>query len=195
MSIQQIKACIRGNILSQRRLLSPDKQAHASQQVCQKIQVLSAYQQAHHVGFYYPFKQEIDLSLLWDPFPQNKTCYLPTCSATDSLLFYPFTATTCLRKNQWGIPEPSVETGQSTQSDIIDVIFIPLLAFDMHGTRLGMGGGYYDRTLATNNRSLRIGIAYEFQKQAYLPADPWDKPMHAVVTDMTTYWFSNPTLL
>lgn len=70
----------------------------------------------------------------------------------------------------------------------IDVVLLPLLAFDGAGNRLGMGGGYYDRSLAgcrqrTLKRPLRVGLAFSWQQADSLPAQPWDVPLHAVVTE------------
>ncbi len=64
-----------------------------------------------------------------------------------------------------------------------DVIFAPLLAFDRDMNRLGQGGGYYDRAFARHSDALRIGIAWSVQEEEALPADPWDLPLHAVLTE------------
>ena len=70
----------------------------------------------------------------------------------------------------------------------LDVVLLPLLAFDLAGNRLGMGGGYYDRCFsAYRNRRLRhplrVGLAFAWQQADNLPAQPWDVPLHAVVTE------------
>lgn len=194
MSIHQIKACLRRNILSQRRHLSPALRAHASQQICAQIQALPSYQHAHDIAFYFAVNGEIDLSALWHPLPQDKVCYFPVIYSS-RLAFLPYTTATLLSNNQWGIPEPNLPIDDAIETQYLQIIFLPLVAFDIHGTRLGMGGGYYDRTLIDNQHTLRIGVAYEFQKQAYIPAASWDKPLHAVITETSTYWFSPPDLL
>ena len=66
--------------------------------------------------------------------------------------------------------------------------FLPAMAFDGQGTRLGMGGGYYDRTLAHHRPKLLIGIAYDVERQPFIEADAWDIPMDAVITERTIYW-------
>jgi 5-formyltetrahydrofolate cyclo-ligase len=195
MSIQQIKTCIRRDILEQRHNLPQYKKEQASQQICAKILALPEYQKAQHVASYYAVNGEVDLALLWGSTPTHKIHYLPKCTVKKSILFLPFTPATLLHTNPWGIPEPSVPNEQGITGDDIQIIFLPLVAFDMHGTRLGMGGGYYDRYLANNNHSIRIGVAYAFQKCAYIPPDPWDIPLHAVITEISAYWFSKPNLL
>ena len=64
-----------------------------------------------------------------------------------------------------------------------DVILMPLLAFDAAGNRLGQGGGHYDRALAALPGAIRIGVAWSVQQIDAVPADSWDIPMHAVVTE------------
>ena len=76
------------------------------------------------------------------------------------------------------------------------MIVAPLVAFDFQGRRLGMGGGFYDRTLAFLTRGSRgrrphfIALAYEIQKIAELPSDAWDVHLDAVVTESETYRFA-----
>ncbi|MEX2454061.1 MAG: 5-formyltetrahydrofolate cyclo-ligase [Rhodospirillaceae bacterium] len=67
-----------------------------------------------------------------------------------------------------------------------DIVCVPLLAFDAGGNRLGYGGGYYDRTLRAlrdNGVVLAVGVAYDEQQMASVPACPWDEPLDMVVTD------------
>ena len=64
-----------------------------------------------------------------------------------------------------------------------DIILMPLLGFDRQGTRLGQGAGYYDRALAQQSDPLRIGVAWSVQEFENLPADPWDMPLDAILTE------------
>jgi 5-formyltetrahydrofolate cyclo-ligase len=78
----------------------------------------------------------------------------------------------------------------------LDLVFVPLVAFDKEGHRLGMGGGYYDRTFAfkTKHSHLKgpklIGLAHDFQLQSQLPVMPWDIPLNAVITEAAIYNFT-----
>lgn len=65
-----------------------------------------------------------------------------------------------------------------------DVIIAPMLGFDRAMNRLGQGGGYYDRAFARYPDALRIGLAWSVQEQAALPADPWDLPLHVILTEV-----------
>jgi 5-formyltetrahydrofolate cyclo-ligase len=97
-----------------------------------------------------------------------------------------------MRTNRYGIPEPAALRG-SLSARWLDLIILPLVAFDATGTRLGSGTGYYDRALSY--RSLRkswrrprlVGIAYDFQRVDTLERKPWDIPLGLIVTERTIY--------
>lgn len=99
-----------------------------------------------------------------------------------------YCASNQLERNRFNILEPVAQGDIQTLKDV-DVILLPLLAFDKTGNRLGMGGGFYDRALAfKENRSPvepphLIGLAHQFQKVEQLPAENWDIPLDAILTD------------
>jgi len=99
-----------------------------------------------------------------------------------------------LTANRFGIAEPDLAAPQLLPASQLDIIVVPLVAFDGYGNRLGMGGGFYDRSL-TNCRDyspLLIGYGHSFQQVNQLPVQPWDKKLHAVVTESDCQWFSKP---
>ena len=63
-----------------------------------------------------------------------------------------------------------------------------MVAFDIHGTRIGMGKGYYDKTLATVRPKLLVGVAYEFQRLAFISPQIWDVKLDAIITEKNIYW-------
>ena len=91
-------------------------------------------------------------------------------------------------ENRYGIKEPDIGREHALTPEQIDLIFIPLVVVDQRGTRLGMGAGYYDRTLAHYRSPLLVGVAYEFQRQSFIEAQPWDIPLNLVITERNTYW-------
>ena len=106
----------------------------------------------------------------------------------------PFAEGTALARNRFGILEPaSRRRDRARKPCAIDVVLAPLVAFDSEGNRLGMGGGFYDRTLARLGhlrhwRTPRlVGVAYDFQKVDALPAQDWDVPLDAVVSEREVY--------
>lgn len=112
-----------------------------------------------------------------------------------ALWFLPYDDNTRLSRNRFGIPEPDVPAGRRCPARDLDVVLLPLVAFDGNGNRLGMGGGFYDRTFAylRNRKAWRkptlIGVAYEFQRLDALPTRPWDIPLDGVATERRLYRF------
>ena len=67
-------------------------------------------------------------------------------------------------------------------------MLLPLVAFDAHGTRLGRGAGYYDRTLEHQKPACLLGIAYAFQQIPWIQPEPWDIPLDGIVTEKNLHW-------
>lgn len=182
------KQALRSTLKNVRKRLSTHYQQSASIKVYNNLRKLDAYRYAKHIALYYASNGEIDLSNLWQAAPlQGKYCYFPALNNQESLSFLPATPVTPFHKNFFGILEPDVDLAQAVNPGKLDIILLPLLAFDIYGTRLGMGKGYYDRTLAGQDYPLMVGIAYDFQRQVYLPRENWDVPMHFIITPSTIY--------
>ncbi|RUO75495.1 5-formyltetrahydrofolate cyclo-ligase [Idiomarina seosinensis] len=103
------------------------------------------------------------------------------------LLFLRYDANTPMVKNRYGISEPALSCQQLVPLAQIDWLFMPLVGFDNHGNRLGMGGGYYDRTLVQWRKGLLpklrpIGLAFDQQYLEQIPVEPWDVPIQQVIT-------------
>lgn len=185
-----IKQTIRRNCQTTRAALTRQEQCLASQRVCEQIQALTLYQNAQHVVFYHAVRGEINLRALWEhALAAGKACYLPTVHANHTLSFLPFTLNTPWKINPYGIPEPDVHPTCAIPVDKLELIILPLVAFDAHGTRLGYGGGFYDRTFANMPNACLLGAAYAFQQQPLIPTEPWDAPLSGVVTELGVQWF------
>jgi len=125
----------------------------------------------------------------------NKQCYLPVLDPLGSnrLWFAPLSPGVSLRPNRFGIPEPQVSARHFVSARHLDLLLLPLVAFDPAGNRLGMGGGFYDRSLAYLKRRQRwvrpllYGVAHQFQCVASLQQASWDIPLHGIVTDQRVY--------
>lgn len=188
MSDQSQHAIRRSSILK-RKQFSTNDQKFCSKTICSHIQELPEYQAAKHIAFYHGVKGEVDLSELWNrALRDQKFCYFPVIMTNLSLSFLPAIPSVNYRLNQYGIPEPEVDLAQAIPPNKLDLILVPLVAFDQHGTRIGMGKGYYDRTLSTLRPKLLLGVAYEFQQQPLIQPQPWDVKLDAVVTEKTIYW-------
>lgn len=95
-----------------------------------------------------------------------------------------------LSLNRVGIWEPLNKRGRPTPSWSLSMVLLPLVAFDSRGTRLGMGGGYYDTYLAKlrRPRPLLVGYAHACQEVAEIDREPWDVPLDAVVTEASLHF-------
>lgn len=151
------------------------------------------FRKSRNIAFYLSNDGEIDLLALIElAWKQKKRCYLPVLGSTHSrsLWFVPYTPGTPLYRNRFGIYEP-VHQRSTRQFRVqsLDLIFMPLLAFDKQGNRLGMGGGFYDRSLAYLHQRRHwqkphlVGAAFDFQKVDALDTQIWDVPLSGVVTD------------
>lgn len=121
-------------------------------------------------------------------------CYLPVLKPAPQkhLWFAPHRLGDPLQPNRYGIPEPDTNRHPPLPLRQLDIILMPLVGFDEKLNRLGMGGGYYDRSLAFLHHSQwrrprLIGIAHECQKVNQLIPAPWDIPMDALVTEKMLY--------
>jgi 5-formyltetrahydrofolate cyclo-ligase len=120
----------------------------------------------------------------------KKQVYLPVLYpySENKLWFYPYTSKTTLSRNRFNIKEPVVK-GRPVLLSSIDIVFIPLVAFDNQGHRIGMGGGFYDRTFSYSKLQSKkrypkfVGLAHGLQQCASIKQQPWDISLDAVITD------------
>ncbi|MDP1925553.1 MAG: 5-formyltetrahydrofolate cyclo-ligase [Thiobacillus sp.] len=152
---------------------------------------------AQRIGFYLPQGGEFDAHPLLDQaLMMKRQCYLPMLPRRGRVMrFGRVGRKTQMTKNRYGIAEPV--DARALRARQLDLLLMPLVGFDHQGYRLGMGGGYYDATLAymQRRRSWRkprlVGIAYECQRVEKLPHDPWDMPLDAVLTERQLYRFNS----
>ncbi len=120
----------------------------------------------------------------------RKQVYLPVLSPFQSKLYFaPYSAGTKMHLNRFAIQEPACNPAKWVNAWQLDLMLLPLVAFDDSGNRLGMGGGFYDRSLAyrqSRTHSLRprlIGLAHELQREQKLAANSWDIPLNMIATE------------
>jgi len=190
---------LRHELRARRQELSASEQTHAAHQLSAHLVATRLYRVSRRIAVYLPNDGEIDpVPLMARIWKMNKTCYLPILSRLqhDRLWFAPFTQNTPLAANRFGILEPVVPARTWVRAQELDLILMPLVGFDTHGNRLGMGGGFYDKSLAfLHHRRLwrkphLIGLAHDFQRVKKLEACAWDVPLQGVVTDRAVYSFS-----
>jgi len=190
---------LRQSLRQQRRALSAAQQHRLSNRIANHISHSHLFRPAQHIACYLPNDSEVDLSpVIQRAWRMGKTCYLPVLSEGKEkrMWFAPYTANTRLKTNRYNIPEPDCHPSQWLAPQQLDLVLMPLVGFDQQGNRLGMGGGYYDRSFAFLNRDFGIkkprlvGVAYQLQCCESLPFEAWDVPLNAVVTEVGLWRFS-----
>ncbi len=189
---------LRANIRQQRRTLTTAQQHRYSAKIARHISHSHLFRSAQHIACYLANDGEVNLKpVIQRIWSMGKKCYLPLLSEgkNKQMWFALYTAKTTLKLNRYGIPEPQNHPGQWLAPQQLDLVLMPLVGFDNDGNRLGMGGGYYDRSFAFLNRSFGIkkprllGAAYALQRCANLPAEPWDVPLSAIATESGLHHF------
>jgi 5-formyltetrahydrofolate cyclo-ligase len=189
-NLSQQRKAIRESMREQRTSLSAQQQLLASRKLCQVLMSQSWFQRARNIAIYLAHDGEIDPRVFADKaLYRKKLCHLPSLHPVKEkqLWFADYDGPRI--KNKYGIEEPDPKRNQMFNANQLDVVLLPLVAFDPQGGRLGMGGGYYDRTFAFLNgrkgtqKPKLIGLAHHFQQVPQLPIESWDVPLNAIVTD------------
>lgn len=189
---------IRSAMRQKRRAISAEQQLLAAKALAERILDDPDYQHAGKLAFYRAFDGEISPDIvLQSALSQGKRCFLPFMDQADeSMRFVEFQTGAPLKQNIYGIQEPQPRTNNVLTTELLDLIFLPLVAFDITGTRLGMGKGYYDKHLAylpdnkgknTATSPKLVGLAHECQRVENLERAAWDIPMDKIITDQNTY--------
>lgn len=180
---------IRTHYRRQRNQLTASEQSLAAEKILPICLHSSLLSQAKTVACYLANDAEIDSRLIIDYcWQHNKRVVLPVLHpfSKGHLLFVEYKIDTPMYTNRYGIEEPIPTSQNLCLLNQIDVIFTPLVAFDATGNRLGMGGGYYDRSLAPisrdNLKTQLIGLAHECQQTDKLVTDSWDIPLNGIAT-------------
>lgn len=194
-SKKKLTSDIRSHLREQRKALSTDTQQRHSKALCQNIIQQKTYRNSRHVGCYLANDGEIDPYLLIEhAWLAHKKVYLPVLSPIkNSLYFAPYKENTRFEHNRFNIAEPICQPSDWVKASQLDLLLMPLVAFDEHGNRVGMGGGFYDRTLSYLQhrqfwkKPVLMGLAHELQKVAQLEAQHWDIPLDYIVTEKQIY--------
>lgn len=194
------RAQLRRAIRQRRRAMLPAERRQRSLRLTRLMRGLSIFRNSRRIAFYLANDGEIDPRyLLNDALKNGKSSYLPIIDPLGShkLWFATYNLFSKLRLNRLRIYEPIQHPTKWIRARSLDLIIIPLVAFDKNGNRLGMGGGYYDQTLAFLKqrhywrRPWLVGIAYDFQEVATLKPQSWDIPLNMVVSESHIYRFNN----
>jgi len=185
---------------AQRQSLSAKEQQQHSKTLCQNITKQRIYTNSRNIACYIANDGEIDPCLIIEHARfLHKKIYLPVLSPFKSYLYFaPCEADSVFRPNRFNIPEPVCHPSKWVTAWQLDLLLLPLVAFDARGNRMGMGGGFYDRTLAYLRyrkhwkKPVLAGLAHEVQKTDRLDRQSWDIPLNYIITEAQHYSASYP---
>lgn len=178
------RQALRRQGIERRMALPTATHAALSARVCELIQQHFPELSGMHVAFCWPYKNEPDLRpLMQDWLAAGNPGYaalLPVVIDADrALAFRAWTPTSPMHTDRYGIPTPS-----SGEFLTPDALLIPVNVFDARGYRIGYGGGYFDRTLASPQPApLAIGVGFELARVDSIEPEEHDVPLAAIVTE------------
>lgn len=180
------KQALRRQVLDTRAALHPQARRRADRQMAGHLLRLLTERDCVDLAAFEPFRGEPDLRPALTVLAEaGRRIWLPVV-AGERMQFRRWTPSTPMVNNRFGIPEPA--EGAYRDPERLEIVLTPLVAFSANGMRLGMGAGYYDRAfefLRTDPEAgpWLVGVAYAFQQIDSLPADPWDVPLAAALTE------------
>lgn len=189
---------IRKIVSAKRKALTLAFQEESAEALLLRLQNDSIIKEAQHIALYLAVNGELDLQpfIHWC-WQQKKQVYLPIVHpfSKGNLLFLAYDNNSTMINNRYKIKEPKLDVRYIKPVNQLDIILTPLVAFDSTGERIGMGGGYYDRTLAnwykhytldTHYSPSIIGIAHNCQQVEKVPNEVWDIPLPSIMTPTRT---------
>jgi 5-formyltetrahydrofolate cyclo-ligase len=177
----------------QRRVgLAPEQLERAAAALSRNIFGLDDYKRCSRLAVYFAVNGEISLQPVIDhALAAGKSVYLPNLDQ-QSLRFSPYFHEQKMRINKFRLPEPDVDDADMLAPQQLDLVLAPLVVFDEHCNRIGMGGGFYDRSFAFRKnpqvtQPALIGVAHDFQRVERIVPEDWDVRLDMVVTDKAIY--------
>lgn len=188
---------IRDKMQKRRNQLDKVSIIQAAQAVAAVVVMLKEFLEAQHIGVYIPIQNELETyPILQAAEGLHKKLYLPgfqgqsESESAKLMTFHPYKLGDSLQNDQ-GFPQPALSAAREAKD--LDLVLLPLVAFDAYCNRLGRGAGYYDRTFAFLNprhsakKPFLLGLGYEFQKIPPVKLEKWDVPLDMVITEKNTY--------
>ena len=181
---------LRRALRARRQVISPTERAAAGARAARLLAHRHRFRAAEHIALFLATGEEISAdTLIRIAQRQGKHVYVPLILPGRQMRFVPLLPDTVLTLNRFGIREPVAGKHPGIDPRRLDLVITPLLGFDRHGSRLGMGSGFYDRHFAflrhrrCYRRPFLLGMAYAVQELPHIDRQPWDVPLHAIVTE------------
>lgn len=178
---------LRQQLRARRAALSPGERLAAADAVARHLSEQPELREPGYVGGYWAVGGEVPLHAVQLRLASGQVWCLPVVQDDGSLRFAPWRAGDPLANNRFGIPEPDVDPASTLAPAALSLVLVPLLGWDRDGHRLGMGGGYYDRSFAFRRDRpgppWLVGVAHACQELPGLAAEPWDVDLDALATE------------
>ena len=189
MSGNDARAGLRRDLRQRRRALPPAQRIAAAEALAQRLLALPFLPASGHVAGYWAMDGEIGLHAFQLRLPAGLVYCLPVLHG-EELRFAPWRAGDGLVTNRFGIPEPDVAPSSALAPEQMALVVMPLVGFDDQGHRLGMGGGWYDRSFAWRIAAPAppwlVGVGFEVQRTSALDVQDWDVRPDAICTESDT---------
>ena len=183
------RTALRAELRARRRAIPAAQRIAAAEALAARILALPFLPGEGDVAGYWAMDGEIALHVLQLRLPAGLRYCLPVLADDGRLRFARWSPGDPLATNRHGIPEPGVAPAALLEPEAMSLVLVPLVGFDAHGQRLGMGGGWYDRSFAFRNVQgalpppWLVGVGFHAQQVDSLQAQPWDVPLDAVCTE------------
>lgn len=183
---------LRATIRQQRLALTDIERQHHSERLYTHLVTHSLFQRSKRIAGFIANDGEMDPApVMRHALEFRRHCFLPVLNQLhgNRLWFAPLKEGASLTPNRYGIPEPDLFPPKPIPVWSLDLVLTPLVAFDRHGARIGMGGGYYDRTFSHPKRSINrrrpflLGVAHAFQEVKTIQQNPWDVALDGIATE------------
>ncbi len=185
------RATLRKTLRERRRSLPPRQRIAAAEALAERVLALPFLPTSGYVAGYWAMDGEIGLHAVQLRLPAPLVYCLPLLHEDGTLRFAPWRAGDPLVTNRYGIPEPDATPAGALRAEDMAVLVMPLVGFDADCHRLGMGGGWYDRSLAFRHDRPAppwlVGAAFAAQRVDALPREAWDVRLDAVCCEDATH--------
>ncbi len=179
-SCPPLKQELRRRMKKMRLDLNPDERESFAKSAAESLFAHPMWKKAEAVALYSPIHGELDPVFVWQQAKkENKRLLYPRCEGM-SMSFYPVEDPTAMPIGSYGIPEP--DQGAPVTDFSRTLVLVPSLAVDEKLYRVGWGGGYYDRFLATHRVLCKLGFVYSFQRTGDICPQSWDASLDGVIT-------------
>ncbi len=178
---------VRRHLWALRAALTPGDRLAAADAVARHMGEQPALRQPGYVAGYWAVNGELPLHAVQLRLAPGQIWCLPVVQEDGRLRFAPWRAGDPMQPNRYGIPEPLLAPESTLAPEAMQLVLLPLLGFDWRGTRLGMGGGYYDRSFAFRQGQpappALVGVGFACQELPALAPEAWDVALDAVLTE------------